>query len=72
MLVHSCMAGYGPKDSPRLVRPTVSRTCTDQTRENYRCELILLSRARVEIELTSDSVEPSSKYSESIFECGDL
>ena len=32
-LVHSCMAGYGPKDSPRPVYPTVSRTCTDQTRE---------------------------------------
>ena len=68
MLVHSCMAGYGPKDSPRPVLPTVSCTCTDQTRENYRCELILLSRAQVETELTSDSVEPSSESSESIFE----
>ena len=60
------MAGYGPKDSPRPVCPTVSRTYTDQTRENYRCELISLSQARVEIELTSDSVEPSSRSSESI------
>ena len=40
----------------------------DQTRENYRCKLISLSQARVEAELTSDSVEPLSECSESIFE----
>ena len=67
-VVHSCMAGYGPKDSPRPVLPTVSRMCTDQTRENYQCELISLSRAQVETELTSYLVEPSSESSESIFE----
>ena len=66
------MAGYGPKDSPGPVLPTASRVCTDQTRENYRCNLISLSRARVEAELTGDSVEPLSESSESIFECGDL
>ena len=33
-LVHSCMAGYGLKDNPRPVLPTVSHACTDQTREN--------------------------------------
>ena len=66
------MAGYGPKDSPRPVLSTVSCACADQTRENYRCELISLSRARVETELTSDSVESLSESSESIFEGGDL
>ena len=68
MLVHPCMAGYSPKDSPRPVLSTVSRMCTNQTRENYQCKLISLSRAIVETELTSDSVEPSSKSSEYIFE----
>ena len=68
MLVHSRMAGYSPKDNPRPVLPTVSHARTDQTRENYRCELISLSRAQVETELTSDSVKHSSESSESIFE----
>ena len=35
------MAGYGPKDSPRPVLPTVCRACTDQTRKSYQCELII-------------------------------
>ena len=66
------MAGYGPKDSPRPVLSTVSHMCTDQTRDKYRCKLISLSQAQVETEPTSDSVEPSSESSESIFELGDL
>ena len=66
------MAGYSPKDSPRPVLSTVSCMCTDQTRENYWCKLISLSRALVETELTSDSVEPSSESNESIFKWGDL
>ena len=67
-LVHSCMVGYSPKDSPRPVLPTVSHARTDQTKENYRCELISLSRARVETEMTSDSVKHLSESSESIFD----
>ena len=61
MLVHPCMAGYSPKDSPRPVPSTVSRMCTDQTREYYRSKLISLSRALEETELTSGSVNPSNK-----------
>ena len=72
MLVHPCMAGYSLKDGRRSVLSTVSHMCTDQTRQNYRCKLISLNLAIVETELNSDSVEPLSKSSESIFEGGDL
>ena len=50
----------------------LARVATDQTRENYWCELISLSRVRVEAELTSYSVQPSSESSEFISEWGDL
>ena len=55
------------KYRPRQVLSIVSCMCTDQTRENYQCKLISFSQARVETELTSDSVEPSRESSESIF-----
>ena len=63
MLVHPCMVGYGPKDSPRPVFPAVSLACTTQTRENYWYKLISLSQARLEfseLKLISDFLNPQA------------